>query len=148
MRSFATNGAKLPASSSFSPDGKRILTDNDGDTAESIWDVGTGKKVRSIRRGGGVFVRGGKALVQVERVDNGTTDVRVVDVAGKKLSGFRLRRKQHSWAVSPTGNHIAFDYENRIGLVDLARGEEFDVGDVSAVVGTFRGASSRRTGGA
>jgi WD40 repeat protein len=137
VRRFATNGPTRRIS--FSPDGKRLLTHNDGDAAESIWDVESGKKVRSIEGGGGVFVRDGKALVQVERIDNGTTDVRVVDVAGKKLAGFRLRRKQHFWAVSPTGNHVAFAYENRMVVVDLGRGEELDFGDVSAVVGNFRG---------
>jgi WD40 repeat protein len=137
VRGFATNGATRRIS--FSPDGKQLLTHNDGDAAESIWDVGTGKKLQSIERGGGVFVRDGRTLIQVERIDNSTTDIRLVGADGKKLSDFRFRRRQHSWAASPTGNHVAFDYENRLVLVDLALREELDFGDVSSVVGDFRG---------
>jgi len=126
---------------SFSPDGKRLLTYNDAEVAGSIWDVETGQKLRSIEGGGGVFVRDGKAILQVERLANDDTEIRLIDTAGKKFASYRYKHtyRQNHWAASPTGNHVAFAGDNRITLVDLARNEEIDLGNSSEVLGNFRG---------
>lgn len=137
LRTFETNGSIRRIS--FSPDGKRLLTHNDGEVAESIWDVESGRKLQSIEGGGGVFVRDGKAIVQVERVTDRDTDIRLFDAAGKKLSGFRYRHQHDHWDISPTGNRVVLAEQKRITLIDLARGEEYQLGDFSGVLGYFRG---------
>jgi WD40 repeat protein len=136
VRRFETNSSTRRIS--FSPDGKRIVTHNDGDRAESIWDVETGKKLQSMEGGGGVFVRDGKALLQVERIRNGDTDIRVVDFDGKKLAGYQFKQRQSRWIASATGNHVVLLEENRVTLIDLVRGEEFDFGEFSTS-GNIRG---------
>lgn len=136
-RTFETNSSIRRIS--FSPDGKRLLTQNDGDMPESIWDVETGKKLETIEGGGGVFVRGGKAILQVERIANDDTDVRLVDASGRRLAGFRSRHKQNYWAPSPTGNHLVLADNDQISLVDFVRGEEYALTNVREAQGNFTG---------
>jgi RNA polymerase sigma factor (sigma-70 family) len=127
---------------SFSPDGKRILVCNGGNTAESIWDVESGNKLQLIERSGGVLVRDGKAVIQVDWQGFDRSDLRLLDSGdGKKIAEYRFNRHVDKWAASPGGELVAIcvDSTNRIYLVDVGKRDEVDLGEFTTSTGPIKG---------
>ena len=113
---------------SFSGDGKRLLVHNGNNETESIWEVETGKKLQQVDSGGGVLVRNGDAVMQLEWRGL-ETSISLLDDELKSIAKFRCKGNPQMWSASPRGDKVALAVNNRVWVVDVVKGEELIVCD-------------------
>ena len=112
----------------FSPDGTLLASGTNGDTDLTLWDVATGKKLRTLLVSGGVrslaFSPYGKLLAAGtgSMVSGRDAAAVLLDVQTGRLLDMAMKAMTEVVAVafSPDGKHLAFDAGSAVGLWEIA----------------------------